>query len=351
MLGMDWLDVTILLTKIIVVIGVYFLILMIMELAERRVSAFIQDRLGPNRVGPQGILQPVADGVKFLFKEDIVPHQVDKVLYLLAPMLVMTPALMTAAVIPFGKSLFAFGREIPLQIADLNVGLLYIFAMVSLAIYGTVLAGWAANSKYPLLGGLRASAQMISYELPLGLAVVGVLMLTGSLRLNEVVAWQSGSLFGFLPRWNVFTQPLGFIIFLIVSFAETNRLPFDLPESEPELVGGYHTEYSSMKFAMFFMGEYIALITSSAVLATLFFGGWDVPWVDETALGNWGTLLSVIAFALKTGFFLFLYLWVRWTLPRFRFDQLMRLGWKVLLPLAIVNILATGVVLFAVHGQ
>ena len=266
-------------------------------------------------------------------------------------MLVMTPALMTAAVIPFGKSLFAFGREIPLQIADLNVGLLYIFAMVSLAIYGTVLAGWAANSKYPLLGGLRASAQMISYELPLGLAVVGVLMLTGSLRLNEVVAWQSGSLFGFLPRWNVFTQPLGFIIFLIVSFAETNRLPFDLPESEPELVGGYHTEYSSMKFAMFFMGEYIALITSSAVLATLFFGGWDVPWVDETALGNWGTLLSVIAFALKTGFFLFLYLWVRWTLPRFRFDQLMRLGWKVLLPLAIVNILATGVVLFAVHGQ
>ncbi len=343
---MDYIDLTILLTKIITVIGVYFLILMIMELAERRVSAFLQDRLGPNRVGPQGILQPVADGVKFLFKEDIIPHHVDRVLYLLAPLFVMAPALMTTAVIPFGKSLYAFGREIPMQIADLNVGLLYIFAMVSLAVYGTVLAGWSSNSKYPLLGGLRASAQMISYELTLGLSIIGVLMLTGSLRLQEVVAWQTSTLFGILPRWNVFTQPLGFVLFLIVSFAETNRLPFDLPETEPELVGGYHTEYSSMKFAMFFMGEYIALITSSAVVTTLFFGGWDVPWLDEAALGNWGTLLSMLAFAVKTSLFLFLYLWVRWTLPRFRFDQLMNLGWKVLLPLAIVNLVVTSVVIF-----
>jgi NADH-quinone oxidoreductase subunit H len=345
MFGLDWIDIAILLTKIIVVIAINFLILMIMELAERRVSAFIQDRLGPNRVGPQGILQPIADGVKFLFKEDIIPDHVEKVLYLMAPAMVLVPALMTFAVIPIGKSFVAFGREIPLQIADLNVGLLYIFALVSLAIYGTVLGGWAANSKYPLLGGLRACSQMISYELSLGMSIIGVLMLVGSLRLSEVVTYQTGSLFGFLPRWNIFTQPLGFLIFLIASFAETNRLPFDLPESEPELVGGYHTEYSSMKFAMFFMGEYIALITSAGVLATLFLGGWDVPWVDEASLGIWGTILSVAAFAAKTGFFLFLYLWVRWTLPRFRFDQLMNLGWKVLLPLAILNILGTGIVM------
>jgi len=342
MFGLDWIDLTLLLAKIIFVIGVNFLILMIMELAERRVSAFLQDRYGPNRVGPEGLLQPIADGIKFLFKEDIIPGHVDKALYILAPALVLVPALMTFAVIPFGKSLVAWGREIPLQIADLNVGLLYIFALVSLAVYGSVLGGWAANSKYPLLGGLRACSQMISYELSLGLSIIGVLMLVGSLRLNEVVAYQTGTLFGFLPRWNLFTQPLGFLLFLIASFAETNRLPFDFPETEPELVGGYHTEYSSMKFAMFFMGEYIMLITSSAVLATLFLGGWDVPWVDEARLGLWGTVLSMAAFSLKTGFFLFLYLWVRWTLPRFRFDQLMNLGWKVMLPLAIGNILTTG---------
>lgn len=346
MFGLDTIDLFIILTKIILVIAVNFLILMIMELAERRVSAFIQDRIGPNRVGPGGILQPIADGIKFLFKEDIIPHHVEKVMYVLAPALVLLPALMTFAVIPFGKSFYAFGREIHLQIADLNAGLLYIFAMVSLGIYGVVLGGWAANSKYPLLGSLRASAQMISYEISLGMSIIGVFMLVGSLRLNDVVAYQTGTLAGVLPRWNIFTQPLGFLIFLIASYAETNRLPFDLPETEPELVGGYHTEYSSMKFAMFFMGEYIALITSSAVLATLFLGGWDVPWVDESQFGLWGTAMSVVAFAAKTGFFLFLYLWVRWTLPRFRFDQLMDIGWRVLLPLAILNILATGVFMY-----
>jgi NADH-quinone oxidoreductase subunit H len=346
MFGLDTIDLVIILTKIILVIAVNFLILMIMELAERRVSAFIQDRIGPNRVGPGGILQPIADGIKFLFKEDLIPHHVEKVMYVLAPALVLLPALMTFAVIPFGKSFVAFGREIHLQIADLNVGLLYIFALVSLGIYGVVLGGWAANSKYPLLGGLRASAQMISYEISLGMSIIGVFMLVGSLRLNDVVAYQTDTLAGVLPRWNIFTQPLGFLIFLIASYAETNRLPFDLPETEPELVGGYHTEYSSMKFAMFFMGEYIALITSSAVLATLFLGGWDVPWVDESQFGVWGTVMSVVAFAAKTGFFLFVYLWVRWTLPRFRFDQLMDIGWRVLLPLAILNILATGVFMY-----
>jgi len=212
----------------------------------------MQDRVGPNRVGPFGLLQPVADGIKFLFKEEITPSQVEKTLYWLAPALVLVPALLTFSVIPFGMSFFALGREISLQIADLQVGLLFIFALVSLAVYGSVLGGWAANSKYPLLGGLRASSQMISYELSLGMSIIGVLMLVGSLRLSDVVAYQSGSLFSILPRWNIFTQPLGFLIFLIASFAETNRLPFDLPETEPELVGGYHTEYSSMKFAMFF---------------------------------------------------------------------------------------------------
>ncbi len=341
-LGFAWIDIGILLLKILAVIVVNLVILMIMEWAERRVSAFIQDRLGPNRVGPAGLFQAVADGIKFFFKEEIVPAGADKWLYTFAPVLVLVPALMTFAAIPFGATLELFGRTVPLQIVDLNVGFLYIFALVSLGVYGVVLGGWASNSKYPFLGGLRASAQMISYELALGMSVIGIVMITGSLRLSSIVDYQSGLLFGFLPRWNVFLQPLAFITFLVAAFAETNRLPFDLAESEPELVGGYHTEYSSMKFAMFFMGEYIALITTAALLTTLFFGGWDFPWVDEAALGIWGVLLSIIAFTLKTGFFLFFFLWVRWTIPRFRFDQLMRIGWKVLIPLALLNIVLTG---------
>ncbi len=343
--GLTLLDLLIILVKVVLVLVMNFTILMIMELAERRVSAFIQDRYGPNRVGPEGIFQPIADGVKFFFKEEIIPSHAEKAVYLLAPMLVLAPALLTFAVIPFGESFSVLGKQIQLQIADLNIGLLYIFALLALGIYGIVLGGWASNSKYPLLGGLRSSAQMISYEIALGLAVIGVLMISGSLRLSAVVAQQNELLFGFLPHWNVFLQPLGFFVFLIAAFAEANRLPFDLPEAEPELVGGYHTEYSSMKFAMFFMGEYIALITSSALLATLYLGGWDFPYVNESALGLWGVLLSVVAFTGKTAFFLFLYLWVRWTLPRFRFDQLMGLGWKVLLPLALLNIVLTGVIM------
>jgi len=343
--GQILVDILIIVVKILVVLGVNLSILAYMILAERRVSAFIQDRYGPNRVGPEGLLQPVADGLKFFFKEDVIPTQVEKVLYMMAPMLIMMPALLTYAVIPFGAPLSALGRTIQLQIANLNIGVLYILALFSLGVYGIILGGWASNSKYPLLGGLRSAAQMISYELSLALSIVGVLMVVGSLRLEQVVSFQNDLLFGFLPRWNVFLQPLGFVIFLVAAFAENNRLPFDLPEAEPELVGGYHTEYSSMKFAMFFKGEYAAMITSSALMATLFLGGWDFPFVDESRLGLWGVLLSIGAFSAKTGFFLFLFLWVRWTLPRFRYDQLMRLGWKVLLPLAFFNILATGAVM------
>jgi len=244
---------------------------------------------------------------------------------------------MTFAVIPFGSSINLFGREIALQVADVNVGVLYILALTSISVYGIVLAGWSSNNKYSLLGGLRSSAQLISYELAMGLAVVSIILLAGSLRLNDIITDQQGSFFS----WNIFRQPLAFLIFLIAVYAETNRLPFDLSEAEQELVGGYHTEYSSMKFAMFFMAEYANMVTAAALTVTLFFGGWDFPLVNEISLGIWGTVLSVLSFILKMGFFLFLFIWVRWTFPRFRYDQLMRLGWKVMLPLALFNIFVT----------
>ncbi len=307
---------------------------------ERRVSAFIQDRIGPNRVGPLGILQPLADALKFIFKEDIVPPHANRWLYILAPAFAVIPALMTMAVVPFGHVLTVGGREIPLIVADVNVGILFVFALTSLGVYGIVLAGWASNNKYSLLGGLRSSAQMISYELSMGLSVIGVLMLSGSLRLTDVVMDQSGW------YWYVVKQPIGAIVFLIASYAETNRLPFDLPEAETELVAGYHTEYSAMKFALFFMAEYAAMITASALTVTLFFGGWQLPYYLE-----WGRslptlvreLIPIGVFTFKTGFFLFLFIWVRWTFPRFRYDQLMSFGWKVLLPLALLNVFLTGV--------
>ena len=343
--GYTLVDFLIIAAKVIVVIAANLIMVMVLTLGERRIAGFIQDRLGPNRVGFQGILQPIADGVKFFFKEDVIPTKVEKVLYILAPAFVLGPALLTFAVIPFGESFSAFGREIQLQIVDLNVGILYIFALLSLGVYGLVLGGWASNSKYPLMGGLRASAQMISYEISMGLAIIGVIMITGSLRLGDVVMQQNELLFGFLPRWNIFLQPLGFLVFIVAAYAETNRLPFDLPEAEPELVGGYHTEYSSMKFAGFMMGEYITLITSSALMTTLYLGGWDFPYINESSLGSLGIVLSVFAFCAKTGFFLFLYLWIRWTLPRFRYDQLMRLGWKIMIPFALFNVLATGFVM------
>jgi len=334
---MDLLGFTIIVVKVLVVFAATMLGVLVMIYAERRVSAFMQDRVGPNRVGPKGVLQPIADGIKFLMKEDLVPEKVDKPIFILAPAILLIPALMTFAVIPFGSSINLFGREIALQVADVNVGVLYILALTSISVYGIVLAGWSSNNKYSLLGGLRSSAQLISYELAMGLAVVSIILLAGSLRLNDIITDQQGSFFS----WNIFRQPLAFLIFLIAVYAETNRLPFDLSEAEQELVGGYHTEYSSMKFAMFFMAEYANMITAAALTVTLFFGGWDVPLLDEGSLGLFGTLLSVLSFLLKMAFFLFLFIWVRWTFPRFRYDQLMRLGWKVMLPLALFNIFLT----------
>ncbi len=334
---MDLLGFIIICVKVLVVFAATMLTVLMMIYAERRVSAFIQGRLGPNRVGPQGILQPIADGIKFLMKEDIIPAGVDKPIFILAPAVLLIPALMTFAVIPFGSDITLFGRQIPLQVADVNVGILYVLALTSIGVYGIVLAGWSSNSKYSLLGGLRSAAQLISYELAMGLAVVSIILLSGSLKLNDIVADQQGYLFS----WNVFKQPVAFIIFLIAVYAETNRLPFDLSEAEQELVGGYHTEYSSIKFSMFFMAEYANMITAAALTVTLFFGGWDVPLINETSLGIWGTVLSVLSFILKMGFFLFLFIWVRWTFPRFRYDQLMKIGWKVMLPIALLNIFVT----------
>ncbi|MEY8242895.1 MAG: NADH-quinone oxidoreductase subunit NuoH [Gammaproteobacteria bacterium] len=334
---MDLLGFIIICVKVLLVFAATMLTVLIMIYAERRVSAFMQGRLGPNRVGPQGLLQPIADGIKFLMKEDIIPAGVDKPIFILAPAVLLIPALMTFAVIPFGSDITLFGRQIPLQVADVNVGILYVLALTSIGVYGIVLAGWSSNSKYSLLGGLRSAAQLISYELAMGLAVVSIILLSGSLKLNDIVADQQGYLFS----WNVFKQPLAFIIFLIAVYAETNRLPFDLSEAEQELVGGYHTEYSSIKFAMFFMAEYANMITAAALTVTLFFGGWDVPLINETSLGIWGTVLSVLSFILKMGFFLFLFIWVRWTFPRFRYDQLMKIGWKVMLPIALLNIFIT----------
>ena len=337
-------DILIPLIKIVVVVFLVILpTVMLLTLAERRVSAFIQDRLGPNRVGPQGILQPIADGLKFFLKEDLIPSHVDRFLYLLSPAIILTPALMTFAVVPFGDQLTTFIGDklvtIRFQIADLNVGILYIVSIASLGVYGLVVGGYSSNNKYSLLGGLRSSAQMISYELPLGLAIVSVVMMTGSLRLQDIVVDQ-------YHLWNVVRQPLAFIIFTVAAFAETNRLPFDLPEAEQELVGGYHTEYSSMKFASYFMAEYSNMITSAALITTLFFGGWHVPFgiLDMLNLPVvWEQIVQILAFVVKTGFFLFLFLWVRWTLPRFRFDQLMNLGWKSLIPLGLLNIVLTSI--------
>jgi NADH-quinone oxidoreductase subunit H len=305
-----------------------------MTWVERRVSAWIQDRLGPNRVGPFGLLQPLADGIKFLFKETILPPHVHKALYLLAPAILFVPAFVTFSVVPFGPTVEMFGRTVRLQIADVDAGILIVLAFSSLGVYGIALAGWASNNKYSLMGGLRSSAQLISYELAMGFAVVGVLMAAGSLRLSDIVTRQAEGL------WNVFTQPLGFAIFLIAAFAETNRLPFDLPEAETELVGGYHTEYSGMRFSMFFMAEYANMITVSALAVTLYLGGYHVPGLHYLGLSpGLAAAVQVTAFAAKVGFFLFLYVWVRWTLPRFRYDQLMNLGWKVLFELALINIL------------
>ena len=312
----------------------------IMLWVERRGSALMQDRRGPNRVGPLGLFQGLADAVKFLFKEDIVPARADRPLYLLAPMLALLPALTTFVVIPFGPVVEISGKAVNLLVADLDTGVLLLLALASLGVYSLVMAGYSSDNKYSLLGAVRASAQMISYELALTLSVVAVLIPVGSFRLDEVVAAQQGTWLGVVPQWNAIPQFIGFLVFLVASFAETNRLPFDLPEAESELVAGYHTEYSSMKFALFFMGEYMSMATLSALGATLYFGGWYLPGIDYTGPWFWVGLKALTVLVAKIALFMLFFVWVRWSFPRFRFDQLMRLGWKVLLPLAIVNLVA-----------
>jgi NADH-quinone oxidoreductase subunit H len=309
---------------------------------ERKVVGHMQNRWGPTRVGPFGLLQPMADGVKFLFKEDLTPPHVYRPLYIAAPMIAVTFALTSIAVIPIGNTVTIAGLQIPLQITDVNIGLLIVLGITSLGVYGVALAGWSSNSKYSLLGGLRASAQMVSYEIALGLSLVGVLIMAGSFSLRDIVNAQAGHFWGFIPRWNIFTgQVVGFFIYLIAAYAETNRIPFDLPEAETELVAGYHTEYSAMKFAMFFMAEYANMTTVACLATLLFFGGWHGPIFGPAILQ---AILPVFWFVAKVFVFLFIYIWVRGTLPRFRYDQLMAFGWKVLLPLAIANLVVTALV-------
>ncbi len=313
--------------------------------SERKIAAFIQDRLGPNRAGPFGILQPIADGIKMIMKEEIIPLTSNRILFVAGPAITMITALMTSAVIPFGPDITINGTKVPLQVADINIGILYVMGVVSLGVYGIMIGGWASNNKFALLGAVRASTQMISYELAMGMSIIAIIMTSGSLSLGDIVAAQHGSAG---MNWNVLIQPLGFIIFLICAFAECNRTPFDLPESETELVGGYHTEYSSMKLGFYLFAEYVNMFISSAVITCLYFGGYNFPFMDVVAqsMGEIPfVILCVLVFFTKIIFFIFFFMWVRWTIPRFRFDQLMNLGWKVLLPLSVLNMLATGTII------
>jgi len=323
--------------KIVCVVGIGMLIVAYATLAERKICAFMQDRIGPNRVGPFGLFQPLVDGAKSFFKEDFTPAHVHKIYFWLAPAVCMTPALLTFAVIPFGSSI----GEQKMVIADLNVGILYTFGIVSLGVYGIVLAGYASNSKYPFLGGIRSSAQLISYEIAMGLSVIPVFMLVGSLNLSDVIQYQGSC-------WLIFKQPLAFVIFVTAAFAETNRHPFDFPEAEQELVCGYNTEYSSMKFALFFMGEYTNLVASSAMMVTLFLGGWTLPFagLDHPATSLGMGLAHICIFLAKVLCIMFVFIWIRWMWPRFRYDQLMDLGWKRFVPLGLTNIFVTALVLF-----
>jgi NADH-quinone oxidoreductase subunit H len=310
-------------------------------LLERKVSAYVQDRIGPNRVGPFGLLQPIADGLKFLFKEEIIPDHVDKLLFLLAPAVAMGTALMGLAVVPFGATSPEPNAYQFVIAPRVDIGILYVFAVSSLTVYGIILGGWSSNSKYSLLGALRSSAQIISYEIPMGLSILGVVLFTGSLNLERIIQNQTNGFFW----WNIWYQPLAFLIFLVSVFAECNRLPFDLPEAEQELVGGYHTEYSALKFGLFFLGEYTHMITTSLLLAILFFGGWHFPWVAEAGFGGVaGALVKLVVMGVKVFIAIMVYMLIRWTLPRFRFDQLMGLAWKVLIPLALANLVCVMVV-------
>lgn len=338
-------ELIITLSKIGFVLGILLTGVAYSVYAERRVSAFIQNRYGPNRVGPQGLLQPLVDAVKLLMKEDIVPEKANKFIHSLAPAISIIVSLSTFAVIPFGDTITIGDRVIHLQIANVNIGILYFLAMTSLGVYGVTLSGWSSNNKYSLLGGLRASAQMISYELSMGLAVIAIILMNGSLELDKIVGNQAGW------QWNIILQPVGFIIFLVSAFAETNRTPFDLPEAEQELVGGYHTEYSSMKFALFFLAEYANVIVSSSMIVTLYLGGWQFPYLQDFGLPPMlVSILQVLTFGSKVILMVLFFIWVRWTIPRFRYDQLMNLGWKVMLPLGIANLVITAIVILLMNS-
>jgi NADH-quinone oxidoreductase subunit H len=325
---------------VVVIFLVSLVVAMYATYGERKIAAVLQDRIGPDRAGPWGILQPLADGVKMFMKEEIIPTMANKWLFILGPGIAMTTACMTSAVIPWGGNLEVMGKTYSLQVADLNIGILYVFAIVSIGVYGIMIGGWASNNKYSLLGSVRAASQMISYELAMGMAIVALIMYNNSLNLNDIVEHQKNF------NWNIIYQPIGFLIFMTTALAECNRAPFDLPECESELIGGYHTEYSSMKLGFYLFAEYINMFVSSAVISTLYFGGYDVPFADKLGLtGNALTLVGTAFLFSKILFFIFFFMWIRWTLPRFRYDQLMNLGWKILVPLAILNMLITGFII------
>ena len=333
---------------ILVVFGITMLIALYSTFAERVLAGYFQDRLGPNRAGPGGFLQPLADGVKMFTKEDFIPDTPNKWLFVIGPGIAMTTALMTSVVIPWGRTLTIMGHEVALQAADINIAILYVFGVISIGVYGIMIGGWASNNKFSLLGAVRASSQMISYEVAMGLSMIAILMMSSSLSISHIAENQHGFFQNGWFSWYVFKQPLAFLIFLICAFAETNRTPFDLPECESELVGGYHTEYSSMKLGFFLFAEYVNMFISSTIISIVFFGGYNYPFMDTVAnsLGNnTATILGVVVLFAKIFFGIFFYMWVRWTVPRFRYDQLMNLGWKILMPLAILNILITGVVI------
>jgi len=325
-----------------VIFGISLVIAMYSTYAERKVAAYLQDRLGPDRAGPFGILQPLADGIKMFMKEEIIPTSSNRFLFIAGPGLALLCACIGTAVIPWGSPVLIAGKTVSLQVSDINVGVLYIFGVVSLGVYGVMIGGWASNNKYSLLSAIRAASQNISYEIAMGLSIIALLLMTNTLSLKEIVGQQHGL------NWNVWYQPLGFLIFMVCSFAETNRAPFDLPECETELIGGYHTEYSSMKLGFYLFAEYINMFVSSAVMAALYWGGYNYPGMDYVAahLGpTWAPLIGTAVFFGKIVMFIFFFMWVRWTIPRFRYDQLMNLGWKGLIPLAIANIIITGVVI------
>ncbi|MBD1393804.1 NADH-quinone oxidoreductase subunit NuoH [Mucilaginibacter glaciei] len=337
---MELVDIGIKFALVAVIFGISLVVAMYSTYAERKIAAFFQDRVGPNRAGPFGMFQPLADGAKMFMKEEIIPTNATPFLFIVGPSLAILTACIGSAVIPWGQNLTVGDKVIPLQVTDINVGILYIFGVVSLGVYGVMIGGWASNNKYSLLGAIRAASQNISYEISMGLSIIALLLVTGTLSLGEIAQQQHGW------HWNVIYQPVGFILFLVCAFAETNRTPFDLPECETELVGGYHTEYSSMKLGFYLFAEYINMFISSAVMATLYWGGYNYPgmdWVTAHVGPVIGPLIGTGVFFTKIFLFIFFFMWVRWTIPRFRYDQLMDLGWKILIPLAIANIVVTGV--------